>query len=507
LTGYFVNEPSFKVVQTEGDNKRGQFVPGRITRIFDRLEVVPWRFFENPQQEIRRDADGNDSLWVSMKLKKNPFEEAGHSYNEKSTGAALDDIYKKRDEKWLPVLRFFWYLEDPNFLAAYRSLSGEIRAHSLLLPLQNPWIYNQNRIGFRPCVNNSHRHGYDNVDQFDPCCMAEMANKIQGCDSDYDKLKRCWDRYKKDVRVWGNFIYDQADYESDGNAGAFNLNRNGVVFGLDKPTPDGKQYVGIQFAIARGEIDAFLSEAKVDDFNFGIYHGKKIHNVFQWRNYLGMGIESYEMRRELISGLAYYDWVWDTPDGLPSTNPADGHYQYSNEIFDGKLRSDFNGYTFYANTEVARPIILGTCNQYMIRPFAALDVISTWQNAAAENGNFKSAEYVRLDFLSANHVRAYGRHGISFERNGNKLNWHAGLSHNVQLGGRKYASVDNKFQANGKNFNIRSVNTGNNFLNLNCGMEWYIGKKRNQFVMINYQAMFGKNINAQSTQLGYQYKF
>ncbi|MDR2171420.1 MAG: hypothetical protein LBP59_14855 [Planctomycetaceae bacterium] len=507
LTKYFLDEPSFKVVQTEGDNKSGQFVPGRITRTFDRLEIVPWRFFENPHQEIRRDENGNDALWVSMKLKKNPFEESGKTYNEKSTGNALDDIYNTRNERWLPVLRYFWYLESPEFLEAYRTFSGEIKAHSLLLPLQNVWTYNQNRIGFRQCRNKSHRHGYDKIDLIDPCKMTEMANNVKGCDSFSDRLIKRWNKYKKNMRFWGDYIHEQADYDSDGNAGAFNLNRNGIVVGFDKPDANENQYLGLQFAIVKGELDAFLSEANVDDFNIGIYHGKKIHNVFEWRNFLGMGIERYKINRSLNGGLAYYEWVWDTPDGAPSNNPADGHYHYNDETFNDTLRSSFSGYGFYANTEIARPFILGTCNQYMIRPFAALDITSVWQNATTENGEFRGANFVKLEFMKANYFNIWGRPGIIFERNGDKWNLHAGLAYQFKLGGRPYANVNNKFNVGSKNFNIRSVDTGSNFLNLNCGVEYYIGKKKNQFVMINYQTQIGKNSTAQAVQLGYQYKF
>ncbi|MDR2762710.1 MAG: hypothetical protein LBB88_08935 [Planctomycetaceae bacterium] len=507
LTGYFVDEPSFKVVQTEGDAKSGTFVPGRITRIFDKLEIVPWRFFVSPYQEVRRDADGNDSLWVSMKLKKNPFEESSQTYNERSTGKVLDYIYNLRDDKWLPVLRHFWYLEDPEFLEMYRTLSGEIRAHSLNLPLQNPWTFNQNRFEFRQCLNKSHRHGYDKIDQLDPCEMSKMANNVNGCQTYADKLIKCWNRIKKDMRVWGDYIYEQADYDSDGNAGTFNLNRNGIVVGFDKPTTDGKQLFGMQFAFVRGEIDASLSEAKVDDFNFGIYHNRKIRSVFQWNNYLGMGVENYRTRRSLGSGLAYYNWVWDTPDGLPTSDADDGHYEYSNELYNGNLNAKFTGYSFYANTEFSRPFILGSCNQYMIKPYAALDLTSVWQNSASESGSFKGAEFVRLDFYSTAYIKTYGRTGILFERNGDNCNLHAGLSYAFQLGGRHYSNVDNKFQFGGEKFNIRSVDTGNDFLNLNCGVEWYLGKKKNRFFTLNYQAMFGKNITAQAAQVGYQYKF
>jgi hypothetical protein len=524
LTGYFQEEPSFEVVRTLGDDVKnsGTFVSGKVIRMFDKLEVVPWRFFETPHQEIVEETSTyyggannatlytnvtNESLVVSMKLKTNPFEEAGTTYNEKSTGAALDSIYKLRDDDWLPVLRYFWYLGDPEFLDAYRSFSGEIRAHSLLMPLQNPWIYNQNRFGFRPCPYKDHKHGYDRPELLDPCEMAELAKNINGCSTLLERLKRQWDKCKKDVRIWGQLLNENSEFDGDGNSGSFKLVRNGGVVGIDKPTQNGLQYFGFQFAFAETELDAYRAEAKAADFNFGIYHARKVHNVFEWRNYLGMGIQDYKTKRSIDSGISNYTWVWDTPNQVPSNNPADGHYEISSNGYDGVPRSSYRGYTFYANTEFARPFILGSCKQYMIRPFAAVDVIGTWQNSASERGTFQNSHLVKLDFRTSSYIRTYARTGVTFERNGDYSNLHAGLSYNFLMGGRHYANTDNHFQFGGNDFNIRSTDTGNDFLNLNCGAELYLGRRRNQTLMINYQALLGKNITSQNAQVGYQYKF
>ena len=61
-------------------------------------------------------------------------------------------------KNWLPVLRYFWYLNNPDFLDAYRLFSSEVRAHSLLLPMTNQWRYAHNRIDFRECNNDKHNH-------------------------------------------------------------------------------------------------------------------------------------------------------------------------------------------------------------------------------------------------------------------------------------------------------------------------------------------------------------
>jgi hypothetical protein len=549
LTNYFQDEPSFLIVKTVGDDASTVFKPGKIVTMFDRLEIVPWRFFDDPHQEVvKYDDDDNEGLRISMKLKTNPFEEAGKTYNEKSTGKALDSIYALRKTEWLPVLRYFWYLEDPDFLNAYSTLSGEVRAHSMHLPLQSPWNYNQNRYDYR-IAPQSYRSSNRNRDlsnprnprnpnskidldksnlidesiilgQSDPIYSPTFKEKALDpcgangeivCNPRWEKFKRCLKRCIKDTRVWGEFIYDHSQYDSDGNAAAFTLSRSGGVVGIDKPTCDKKHILGFQFAFSEAELDTFRAEAKVADFNFGIYHSKKIHSIFVWQNFLGMGIQNYKTKRTIDTGLSDYDWIWNDPANPNYGDPSNGHYGMQDEdTNDRTLRSKYRGYTFYANTEIARPFIFGTSDQYMIRPFAAIDVIGAWQNSANEYNNdpkFTNAKFVLLKFHTASNIRTLARMGINFERNGNHLNLHSGLSYNFQLGGRHYMNVNNQFQFAGDVFNIRSTNTGNDYLNLNIGSELYLGKKKNQYIMLNYQALFGKNLTTQAVQLGYQYKF
>jgi uncharacterized protein with beta-barrel porin domain len=339
--------------------------------------------------------------------------------------------------------------------------------------------------------------------------MAELANKTKGCDSLLDRAKKQWDKCKKDTRVWGNLIYENADYDSDGNAAAFQIQRTGGVVGIDKPTKDQKNILGFQFAFAESELNTYRAEAKANDFNFGIYHHRKLHNVFTWKNFLGMGIQDYKTKRTVDNGMSDYVWIPDNQNiPIINQNVTEGHYGISNSPYKyNTLNSSYRGYTFYANTELARPFILGTCKQYMIKPYASVNLIGTWQNAATEYGNFTNARFIQLDFLSASNIKTFGQLGLDLERNGDCLNLHAGIAYNFQLGGRHYTNVNNQFDFAGDKFNIRSTDTGNDYLNLNCGTELYISKKKNKYLMLNYQSIIGKNVTSQNVQLGYQHKF
>jgi outer membrane autotransporter protein len=499
LTDFYDKDTSFIVVDTEGDDKSGEFVPGKIIGLYDTLKVMPSRFFEEVDQEIRKDARTNEDLWITMKRKEDPFEEAGKTYNEKQTGKGLDNAYKvARDNKeyggrdWLPLLRYFWYLEDPEFLRAYRLFSGEIRAHSMLLPMQDLWRYANNQMEFRPC---------DCPDEVAACAMLEESRNIDNlsCASWEKRMKR----FVKDGRLWGSVIYQDNHTRSDGNAGAYDITRTGGVVGFDKPVFGPNTYLGIQLAFADSKLRAYRSQAEADDFSFGIYHGTKIQDIWEWKNYIGMGIQDYTMSRSL--DLKLTDLVW---------NPATGIYDNVERDLGGHtLDSDFTGYTFSASTEFARPFYFGKCKQLLVRPYIGLDLSTVWQNSASETPGAAGTELVTLDYHSTSNVRIYGRPGITVERNGHRSSIRAGLAYSFLMGGRRYTNVNNKFQFGNQfnpgteEFNIRGVDDGSGFLTLNFGSGLFLGKRKLTSVMFDYSAYLGSNSTTQAMQLGLQKRF
>jgi hypothetical protein len=491
LTDYYMNENNdLLVVQTFGDTK-----PGTILSLYDKLHVMPSRFFEDPHQEIRQDDKDNDQLWVTLKRKNNPFEEAGNSYNEKQTGKGLDSVYmdqiQTNQKNWLPVLRYFWYLNDPDFLNAYRLFSGEVRAHSLLLPMTNQWRYAHNRIDFRECNNIKHSH-------LKPCEGSEgVPEEYIRCGAAKNRWKERLHQLSQNARLWGSIVYDDTETNNDGNAADNRLHRYGIVVGADRPFLRPESFLGVMLSLNRAKLNTFQASAQDDDISIGLYHGTKLFQNWEWKNYLGVGLQDYRMNRNVNINLT--DLEWQNDDYYFANNPLGN--------FGGSLTSDFLGYTFSGSTELARPFYFGGCGEYMFRPYLALDLAMVWQNSDSETGHFLNNELVALDYLSATNIRVYGRPGFLLERNGRRTSLHAGLSYAFLMGGRRYTDVNNRFQIGGNEFNVRGVDDGSGFVTWNFGGNVYLGKRNLCSIILDYWGSAGSHSVTQSAQLGFQKKF
>jgi hypothetical protein len=488
----------FMAVATVGDTVSGK--PGVITSLFDQFQIVPKRFFEEETtQEIRKYDDRlyggpgyqSDALWITMKRKNDPFSSTGKTFNEKSVGAALDHIYQEQiaanRKDWLPVLRGFWSIEnDETFLASYRVLSGEVRAHSLLLPVTDQFLYAHHRMEFRDCP-----HLNENS-----LCFSEMkpCRRID-CGADRNAA-----RFRKDMRLWGSWIGSGEEGTTDGNAAAYRFSRYGLAAGIDRPFLRKESYLGVMFTVNEGTLNTYRAKAEDHDFAFGLYHGMKFGSGAEWKNYAGMGIQHYKMRREL--DLPVTELEWDSGDYM---------FKSTDQQLDAQtMRSTFAGYSMSASTEIARPFCFGKCRQWMFRPYTALDLQTVWQNKAGETWNtaaFPKGSLAALNFQSASLVRLYGRPGFMLERNGDRWSVYGGLAYAFLLGGRGYTDVDNCFQIGGGSFNIRGVDDGSDGGMWNVGGSYFIGKKKQNILFLDYRGTNGDHHVLHSGQAGYQHHF
>jgi hypothetical protein len=471
LTDYYQKDTDLRydIVTTEGANGS----KGEITHLYDKLTVVPYRFFSDIRQVVEENGAGDDVLYVTMRRNNSPFSDAAETYNQRSTGGALDSIYALDDQRWLPVLRYFWYLGDPDFLNAYSLFSGEIRAHSLLLPTLDPWTYAHDRVGF----------------------SRETGHVVFGGQN------RSY-AFERSNGLWASAIYNETKTGGDGNASGYDITRTGLVAGFDRASQGGDSYLGGMFLYNRGELDSFRSSAKDDDIQFGLYQGLRFNGYWEWKNYLGFGWQNYQTSREMSVGLG------ELRTCSPTTCMADcmgaNGCTCGNDQVDGHLKSRFHGYTFSGSTELARPFYFGKFCQWTVRPYMALDLSAIWQNSASETGDFNDAYLVALDYNSASNVRLYGRTGIGIERGGNRGNLHGGVSYSYLMGGRRYTNVDNRFQFGGDDFNIRGVDDGSGTLNLNAGSTVYLDKCHRNMIHMNYWFVSGSHSAAQAVQLGFQ---
>ena len=461
----------YDIIQTTGQGGTGGIVNG----LFEEVYIVPWRFFNDREQEIAN-VGGNDVLRIRMKLNETPFQDAAETYNQNSLASVLDSIYALRDQRWLPLLRSFWYLDDPEFLEEYRNFSGAVRVHSLLMPLQNPWTYAHSRNGFCRCTR-------------DPI----FGPQNRSCNIAGDHC------------LWGSFIHTNNWTNTDVNAGEYHLVRNGFVAGYERASKGGHSYLGAMFSYNQGKLDAWRAEAKSDDFQFGLYHGKTAWDTWEWKNYLGMGIQNYNMQRDIDLNLGRLTWNEDKQIYEYAVDPERNHI----------MSSDFLGLTFAASTEFARPIYFGKQSRWTVRPYMGFDLMALWQNKASEHGNkddtykvngkdYLVADLVAMNYHSATNVRVYGRPGVMFERGGPRGNLRMGLSYSYLMGGRRYTNVDNQFQFAGESFNIRGVDDGSGFVTGNFGAGVYLGRRKLCMVCLDYSILAGSYSTTHAGQLGLQ---
>ena len=476
LTDYYNDDiEKYAVVTTIGDNNPNG---GRITRMYDDVVVKPRRFFNGREQFIEN-VNGDDVLYVTMTVNKTPFEDSATTYNERSLGRVLDSIYALQDRRWLPFLRNFWYLEDPGFLEAYKLFGGEIRAHSLLMPLQNPWNYAHNRNGF----NRYTGHVF-----FGPQNRNSNITSGNG--------------------LWGSYILTGGTTESDGNAGKYDLKRNGFAIGYEKAAKGGGSYTGLMFAYNQGKLDAWRSDAKSDDFQIGLYHGKNLWDQWEWKNYLGTGIQNFNMRRHLEMNLSQTTWNPDSATFICEAKPSAG-----------TMHGNFAGLSFAGSTELSRLLYYGRYRQWTVRPYFGLDMTAAWQNRASERGDFgedlyevngeyyHAADLAALDYDSTQNIRIYGRPGVMIERGGSRGNLRTGVAYSFLMGGHRYTNVTNQFQFAGDKFNLRGVDDGSGFVTANVGLSAFVGKRKLSMVSLDYAVMGGGHSTTHAGQLGFQRVF
>ena len=468
----------YEIVQTQNGGN------GTIDSLYDTVDVLPSRFFRGVTQIVDESSagGGNQSLYLSMYRNENPFYETGQTYNQKQTGMGLDSVYNLDLYEWFPVLRSFWYMGEDETREILSFWSGEVRAHSLLLPVQSPWRYANNRVGFNK--ENGHVFfGGQNRAYYrpyvDPCGPSICGANLKTAPSNGSGL-------------WGTAIYDYADTNSDGNAGGYQYSRIGFVVGIDKAYNGGRSYIGAMFGYDQGDLDMTGSNAKSDDFFFGLYHGKRIGNGFEWKNYLGMGMQNYDINRSMML------WV-----GIPNSSGG-----WDDEPHHISANAGFGGFTFAGSTELARPFYFGEYSRWMLRPYMGLDINATWQDEATESGNDPYSNLVILKYYSATNVRTYFRTGLDLERGGDRGNLRTGLYGSYLFGGRRYTNVDNQFvigQPYGVGeFNIRGVNDGSARINWHAGANLYLSQNKEHIVSLDYLASAGKHSTVHSMQLGYQ---
>ena len=423
------------------------YVTGAINGQYERVHVIPKRWFEEP--ELVKTADG---VHLVIDRNKTPFTDAANSSNLHGVGGALNDIYNEQTSKeWLEVLDWLWLMDDDEFRSSMRLLAGESRASSFLMPLRSPWKF----VFDRPELGSLNRSRYDRT--------AECGVTYSG-------------PFKKNTAngLWATPFYDYLRVSDDGNASASTNSRVGFMTGYDRALTH-RSSLGFVFAYSHPELKLSHCRVSADDYLFGLHYNTTIRDRFELKLWGSYGTQSYRMDRNL---------------------PIPGK--------DGYLRSEFTGNTVALSSQIAMPV---KWRKVVLRPLAALDLSIVQQNSDSENPNDSFQEAIALRYKNSDWTQLFGRIGVKADYSTRRWDFNASVALSYLFAGDEAPEVKNQFLIGGSSFKVQGSNRGRTFFNVGLGGQRWLNAQKTRMLFAQYNGEYGDDTNAQTAALGLQFVF
>ncbi|MDR0703655.1 MAG: autotransporter outer membrane beta-barrel domain-containing protein, partial [Planctomycetaceae bacterium] len=258
----------------------------------------------------------------------NYFQDRAKTFNEKSAAAAIDNSLFER-----PDIAFS--LGDASNSVAdlrdiYRQIGASVRANSALINLWNPSELLFNRIGYGNGSMPTGNRGRVN----------------------WNRMLGQTPALRRTGGLWGDFTQTYFNAESDGNSDSYNISRSGFMVGGEwNLTP--YSAIGAIAAYANSNLKQVGDKMESDDYVLGTYFVCAPFNEFEFKTYIGLGFQEYDMDRYVRNTNIVYD----------SVTGAKG-------IFERYL-SNTKGNTFNLSLELSRPLMLHPT--FILRPTLGFD--------------------------------------------------------------------------------------------------------------------------------------
>ncbi|MDR0611042.1 MAG: autotransporter outer membrane beta-barrel domain-containing protein [Planctomycetaceae bacterium] len=414
----------------------------------DRVHVTPSRWFENKRLEIRN--DGNHLL---MDRHRSPFTTAGHDFNSKGVGGALDSIYNANDNySWLHILDWVWLMSDNELRKTLHQLAGEAKASSFYLPLRNQWRYGFERVNWSSSGNHVY-FGTQNI-----------ANPQTAKNN-----------------IWVTPYYDYFHSEDDGNVTSATTERVSFLAGYDRAIMKmpyfgavSKSAFGLVFGYSQPKLNQGFSRIIADDYLLGGHFNTRLYENYELKLWGGLGGQQYRLSRNVP---------------VPRVN--------------GNLSSEYTGTSWSGSVQMSRPFYYR--NFLVLRPIAAIDLMAVNQNSATENGEY---DPIILRYQRSKWSQLFGRIGLRADYAWGQCNLNGSLSYSYLMCGDQAPVSTHQFVHVGSSpFDIRGNNLGRNFLNFNLGTQIHLNRLKTSVLFLQYNGEYSKHSNGQTAAIGYQKLF
>lgn len=392
----------------------------------------------------------------------NYFRDRAKTGNEKSVAAAIDASLFERPDIAFSLGDASNSPEDLRDM--FRQIGASVRANSALVNLWNPSEVLFNRIGYGSGSMATGNRGRVNWSR-----MSGRANRMLG---------QAPELPKRTGSLWGDFTQTYFNAESDGNSDGYDISRSGFMAGGEwNLTP--YSAIGAMAAYARSSLKQVGDKMKSDDYTLGVYFVCAPFNEFEFKSYIGMGFQEYEMDRYVRNTNIVYD----------SISGGRG-------VFDRYL-SNTKGNTLNLSLEIARPLMLHPT--FILRPTLGFDMQYLWQNAFSDRdyssiSNIYGSSRYGLHYNRINFNRSVLRVGFSSETTGTRGGIRMRAFYNTNLDGENVPISEVSFLGTGEVFRIRGVDLGRNFLSLGVGANYWLDGEKTSSFFLDYDAnIYNKN--------------
>ena len=412
------------------------------------------------------------------------FKKQGRTFNERAVATAIDnslfDSYQVA----------FSLADNRNNTAEvqnmYHQIAGAVRANSLMINLWNPSEVLFPRIGWGNGQMETGKRG-----QVDWSRVAGKKAKILGQTPDRSRVGS----------LWGDVMNTTLNAESDGNSDGYYFNRTGFMVGSELSlTPHSA--IGAIASYHNSELKQVGDKVKSNDYLLGAYFVAAPFNSFEFKAYMGLGMQDYDIDRRIYNANIITDRVPLEAGGM-------GVLRGINDRYTGKTQ----GNSFNVSLELAKPFELHPT--FILRPTLGFDVQHVWQFGYAENDfSHLSASYgsniYALHYTRSHLSRGLLRAGFSSETSGPRGGIRMRAFYVSQLDGDRYPSSTAAFATGGERFTIRGVNVGDGYLHLGVGAHYWFDGEKTSSMFFDYDAnIYGVShkVNAHMVNVGFLQKF
>ncbi|MDR0608800.1 MAG: autotransporter domain-containing protein [Planctomycetaceae bacterium] len=407
----------------------------------------------------------------------NYFKDRAKTANEKSVAAAIDASLFERPDVAFSLGDASNSAEDLRDV--YRQIGASVRANSALVNLWNPSELLFNRIGYGSGSMPTGNRGRVNW------------NRISGRTT---RMLGQTPIAQRTGGLWGDFTQTFFNAESDGNSDSYNISRSGFMVGGEWNLTS-YSAIGAIAAYAKSNLKQVGDKMESDDYVLGTYFVCAPFNEFEFKTYIGLGFQEYDMDRYVRNANIVYDSV--TGD---------------KGIFE-RYVSNTKGNTFNLSFELSRPLMLHST--FILRPTLGFDLQYLWQNAFTDrNYSLISDSYgdyrygLRYNRMSMN--RSILRAGFSSETTGLRGGIRLRAFYNTNLAGENVPVSEVAFVETGNVFRIQGVDLGKNFLSLGVGANYWLDGEKTSSLFIDYDANLyntNKRVDVHTFSIGFLQNF